>query len=120
MTGDIDFLLSNSPANQQKIRDALTNFGFASTLPPTGEPIVTEDRVLMLGRAPYRIDLLAKITGVSFSEAYDSRLVIEMDGLDVPVISPAMLLQNKRATGREKDAADARELEAWLSSKQNE
>ena len=49
----------------------------------------------MLGRPPLRIDILTKIDGVSFEEVESTRLFIELEGLQVPVISPQMLLLNK-------------------------
>lgn len=72
---------------------------------PSG-PLFNED-VIMLGRAPYRIDLLTKVDGVTFAEAWESREYEVMDGLRVPFISRALLLKNELSTGRAKDQLDA-------------
>jgi hypothetical protein len=60
----------------------------------------------MLGRAPNRIDLLTKIDGVTFEEAWNSREYEVMDSLRVPYISRQLLLKNKQSTGRAKDQLD--------------
>ncbi|MEN9796580.1 MAG: hypothetical protein RL653_276 [Pseudomonadota bacterium] len=67
--------------------------------------------VLEVGVAPVRIDLLTDIDGVTFDEAWDRRTVRALDGLEIPVLSVADLLRNKRATGRLQDLADVEALE---------
>ena len=115
-TGDIDFMVSIDPANQQKLRNVLVEFGFGSTLPPDNELLVDQEKILMLGRAPFRIDLLGGIDGVTFAEVEASCRHILIDELSVPVISPELLLKNKLASGRPKDLADAEALRQWLFS----
>jgi len=63
-----------------------------------------------LGVAPNRIDILTFISGVSFEEAWSSRLVGEIGGLSVPFISREMLKRNKAASGRTQDLADLEHL----------
>jgi hypothetical protein len=115
-TGDIDFFVSSDEKNQSELRSTLKQFGFGSVLPPSNELLMKKDQVLMLGRSPFRIDLLVSIDGVSFEEVENSCRIIPLDGLEVPVISPGMLLKNKQSTGRTKDLVDAEELEKWLAS----
>ena len=57
-----------------------------------------------------RIDLVTKITGVSFEEAWSGRVAATLDGLPVPILGRDALLKNKRATGRAKDQADVEAL----------
>lgn len=47
-----------------------------------------------------------------FNEAYPDRLIAEVDGVRVPLISRQDLLKNKKAAGPPQDLADA----AWLES----
>jgi hypothetical protein len=115
-TGDIDFYVSNTQENESKLRKVLEAFGFGSTLPPNSTRLLVDGKVLMLGRAPFRIDILTAIDGVSFDEVEFTSRTIEIDSLLVRVISPEMLLRNKQASGRPKDVADAIELENWLRS----
>ena len=109
-TGDIDFFVAISDENEQLIRKVLTAFGFNESLPDSSKPILVSGKILMLGRPPLRIDILTKIDGVSFDEVESTCLILDLEGLQVPVISPQMLLRNKESTGRAKDAADAFEL----------
>jgi len=115
-TGDIDFLVDLDPENEARVRQTLTDFGFGSTLPPENQKLLEDGKVIMLGRAPLRIDILTRIDGVAFAEVYETSRNVEMDGLTVPVISPWTLLKNKQAAGRPKDLPDIIELEAWLRS----
>ncbi len=117
-TGDIDFFVADSAEQDEKIRHVLTEFGFGSTLPPGPDRVLTKGKVLMLGRAPFRIDLLTQIDGVVFDEVEATCRSFHLDDLPVPVISPEMLLRNKEASSRPKDLADAHELRTWL--KRNE
>jgi hypothetical protein len=66
----------------------------------------------MLGRLPYRIDLLTRIDGVSFREAWRGRLEIDIGGQELPVIGRRELIKNKLRAGRPKDLADLVMLEA--------
>ena len=113
-TGDIDFLVASDIENEACLRQTLAEFGFGSTLPPEPQRLLEIGKVIMLGRAPLRIDILTKIDGVEFAEVYETRRHVELDALTVPVISPEALLKNKRAVGRPKDLVDVIELEAWL------
>lgn len=66
----------------------------------------TADYVDML-----RIDLITRISGVEFEEAWASRIVTTIGDLEIPVIGRGPLLVNKRASGRDKDLVDVRLLE---------
>lgn len=78
------------------------------------QTLLVDGKVLMLGRSPFRIDILTKIDGVTYDEVEASCEKIRIDELWVPVISPQMLLRNKEASGRPKDLLDANELRIWL------
>lgn len=107
-------MVATDADNEARIRQTLVDFGFGSTLPDRNHPVLEHGKVIILGRAPLRIDILTTIDGVEFEEVYGTSRSIELDGLTVPVISPATLLKNKRAAGRPKDLLDILELEAWL------
>ncbi len=67
-------------------------------------------KVIQLGYKPNRIDLMTSITGVTFDEAWQTRVAGELDALPVEFIGLAAMLRNKDATGRGKDRIDAEEL----------
>lgn len=68
------------------------------------------DRVVQLGRAPKRIDLLTSIDGVEFDACWSRRILIELGGRKVPFLARADLLANKRAAARLQDLADVEVL----------
>lgn len=68
--------------------------------------------MFQIGVSPRRIDILASISGVEFRDAWDTRDTVMLDGLTIPVIGRALLIQNKRAVGRTRDLADIEALEA--------
>ena len=66
----------------------------------------TPDRIIQLGVAPYRIDVITSISGVTFDEAWAERVPGEIEGLPVAFLSLRLYRTNKLASGRPKDLAD--------------
>ncbi|HJX28941.1 MAG TPA: DUF6036 family nucleotidyltransferase [Thermoanaerobaculia bacterium] len=110
LTEDVDLLIRPTLENGSRILRALDLFGFGS-IGLTAEDFTAPDRMIQLGRAPNRIDLLTQIWGLSFEEAWASRVPAELDSLEVFVIGREELIRNKRATARPQDLADAEKLE---------
>ena len=108
-TGDLDLWVRPTPDNARRVLAALRAFG-APLEGVTTADFETPDRILQLGVAPRRIDLLTGITGVTFDEAWPRRKEIEIAGHRVPVIGRDDLVRNKRATGRTRDRADLEAL----------
>jgi hypothetical protein len=104
-TADLDIFVEASPTNARRIRDVLEAFGFGSVAPSI-EELAKPARVFMLGRAPHRIDILTKISGVGFEEAYRARVRVASDAGRLNVIGRKHLIANKRASGRPKDLQD--------------
>jgi predicted nucleotidyltransferase len=69
-------------------------------------------RFLLVGDSPRRIDIVTRISGVDFEDAYANKEDVSIEGLQVPVISLEDLIANKRASGRTQDLADVEKLEA--------
>jgi hypothetical protein len=76
------------------------------------EDFHSPDIVFRMGYPPIQVDILTSISGVSFDEAWPSRVIQEVDGISVPVIGRHEQIKNKRAAGRPKDQLDA----DWLES----
>ena len=104
-TADLDVFVEKSNVNAERILRAIGEFGFGG-VGLTPEDFTHKDQIVQLGVAPNRIDILTTLTGVSFDEAWSSREMANIAGLTVPVISRALLKQNKLATGRPQDLAD--------------
>jgi hypothetical protein len=108
-TGDLDLWVRPTGDNARRVYAALQQFG--APLHDLGVADLTSpDLVFQIGVAPARIDILTSISGVSFEEAWASRIAVPIDELEVPVIGRECLKQNKRAAGRPRDLADLSEL----------
>ena len=113
-TGDIDIFLRNSAENADRVIEALRDFG-APLNKISSEDFTSNDNVVQIGVEPRRIDLMTRISGVTFDEAWKNKLLVSVDDLDVFVLSRADLLKNKSAADRSKDKGDI----AWLTENQD-
>jgi hypothetical protein len=108
-TGDFDIWVGATPDNAPRVLAAIGEW-LGTTAGITVELLDHPGTMFQFGAAPWRIDLLTKIDGVAFEEAWPRRLSVQVDGIEIPVIGRADLEANKAATRRPKDAADL----AWL------
>ncbi len=108
-TGDIDILVRPDSENAHRILTALNNFGFGS-VGLTIEDFVNPDKVVQLGVAPVRIDIITSITGVSWEEAASGRVQGKYGDVPVHFLGQDQFIANKRALGRKKDLADIEAL----------
>ena len=109
-THDLDVFVQPTKANARRLVAALGDFGFGAA-GVTVDDFTTSDRVVQLGVAPVRIDILTGIAGVSFAEAWRGRLTTRLNDLELPVLGLAEYVKNKKAAGRPKDTADLALLE---------
>jgi hypothetical protein len=109
-TGDLDLFIRRDAANADRLIRVLEQFGFGS-VGLSREDFLQEDFVVQLGVEPNRLDLLTGISGVTFEEAWRTRVAGTLHGLPVWFINRNLLIQNKRASGRDQDLADIRLLE---------
>lgn len=118
-TKDIDFFIWASPENATSLLRALNRFG-APIKDLSVNDFASEGTVLQIGAGPRRIDILTRIDGVKFAEAYARRMTVRIEELDVPVISREDLIANKRASGRTQDLADVERLTRSLRSRDDD
>jgi hypothetical protein len=109
-TGDLDLWINPTENNASRVMSALAEFG-APMSSLSAHDLSTPGMVFQIGLPPYRIDLLTAIDGVNFAQAFENRVRIAVESIEVPVIGRKDLLANKRATGRPKDRLDADWLE---------
>lgn len=109
-TGDLDIWVRPTVENARRVWAALESFG-APLSQLTQIDLQQAGNVFQIGVAPYRIDVLTRITGVEFDDAWRSHIQIELDGHLIPVIGKAELIRNKRMLGRLKDLGDVETLE---------
>ena len=110
-TKDLDVFIKADEENSKAVFAALADYGA-----PLGgmTPADFNDKptsVFQMGVQPGRVDILQGIAGVSFDEAWESRVEKLLDGqTPAHVISREHLIQNKLAVGRFQDLADVEKL----------
>lgn len=110
-TGDIDFFIAISATNADRMVKVFNRFGLNQ--PDINSALFMEPgKILRIGAEPMRLEVLNQISGVTFTECYENRRELLIDGLTVNFVGYVELLKNKRAAGRDKDLADASELQA--------
>jgi hypothetical protein len=111
MTKDLDLFIRSDPENAKAVFRALAQFG--APLEGMTEADFVDGTIFQIGQEPDRIDILQRIDGVSFDEAWANRIEGAVDG-EVPasVISRDDLIRNKLASGREQDLLDVKKLRA--------
>ena len=116
LTGDVDFFYDRESGNVERLYAALSEF-WGGKVPGlnNSDELLAKDVVVQFGRPPNRIDLLSRIDGVSFEDAWTSRKEVEIDGIkratSALFIGMDSLIDNKRAVGRPKDLEDLAYLE---------
>lgn len=111
-TGDIDLFIDPNLSNTERVFSALLAFGApVESHGVTAQDLSVPGTVYQIGLPPRRIDILNQINGVTFEEAWNSRVEHHIGEISVNVIGRTALIKNKRATGREKDLLDIRYLE---------
>jgi hypothetical protein len=104
-TGDLDILVRPDSDNAHRILRALDDFGFGS-LDLKVEDFTNPDRVIQIGVAPLRIDIVSSLTGVSWEEVARGRVAGHYGDIDVFYLGREQFILNKRTLGRKKDLAD--------------
>jgi hypothetical protein len=108
-TGDIDLFVRPARDNAKRILDALDEFGFGS-LDLSEKDFTTPGQVIQLGVPPVRIDIITRVSGVSWEKANLDKVPGQYDQTLVFFIGREDFITNKKATGRKKDAADIEAL----------
>jgi hypothetical protein len=109
-TKDLDIWVRPSVENARRVLVALARFG-APMANLSVDDFSAPDMILQLGFPPYRIDIITKISGVDFDEAWPHRIQADFGGAMHPVIGKREFIRNKRAAGRPQDLVDAEHIE---------
>ena len=103
-TGDFDVWVRPHEPNARATIQALADFGFP-TIDVTSKDIQS-GKVIQLGVAPVRIDILSDLSGVTADEIWDTKAPGRLGPHTVFFIGRETFVKNKRAAGRKKDQAD--------------
>jgi hypothetical protein len=110
-TKHLDVWVEASADNAPKVIAALVAFG-APLMGLTAVDLESPGVGLQIGREPLRVDVLTRISGPTFAEAWPTRIEAQFaEDVRCPVIGLESLLANKRAAGRPQDLADVAALE---------
>ncbi len=116
-TKDFDVWVDASEPNAPKVLAALLDFG-APLMGLTLDDLKVPGAGLQVGIEPGRVDILTKISGITFDEAWPTHVEnVFAEGVRAPVIGFEALLTNKRASGRPQDLADVSALEKLSKSR---
>ncbi len=109
-TVDLDIWILADSENAKKVYRAVAEFGApVSEMKP--EEFAEYGMIFQIGVAPCRVDIISKISGVSYADAVTRAVPKTIDGVNVRIISLEDLIANKKASGRAKDLADVEVLE---------
>ena len=109
-TVDLDIWILADSENTKKVYGAVAEFGApVSEMKP--EEFAEYGMIFQIGVAPCRVDIISKISGVSYADAVTRAVPKTIDGIPVRIISLDDLIANKKASGRAKDLADVEVLE---------
>ena len=111
VTGDMDIWVDRTKENYQKLLLAFFQFKM-----PVFD--MTEDNflnhedwdVFKFGRKPVAIDIMTKVKGLEFKEAFDLSTIFDVENLKVRTIHISSLIESKKAAGRFKDLDDIEQL----------
>ncbi|MDA8141454.1 MAG: hypothetical protein M0036_22655 [Desulfobacteraceae bacterium] len=118
-TMDIDIWVMPSPRNADAVLRALKRFG-APLHNLTKDDLQVDGTIFQIGVAPRRIDIITTATGLEFEKTYQRSISMILEGIEVHIPSLEDMIQNKRASGRTKDLADAEALEFLKSTSGNQ
>lgn len=107
-TTDLDILIEKTPENAAAVLAALgaVGYGFAQEWRPAE---ILARPITVIGDDP-AVDIFTVAVGVRYAAAAERSLVVEVDGVPIPVLHIDDLIASKR-TGRLQDAADIEVLE---------
>lgn len=112
-TDDMNIFVRPTAENAARVYAALERFGASlSAHALTAHHFTAEGSAYRFGVAPLKVEVLMKISGVTFDEAFVGAQRLDVAGRAISYIGHAALVQNKRAAGRYKDLADVEALES--------
>ena len=111
VTGDLDIWVNRTKENYSRLVKAFSQFGM-SVFDMSEEKFldVESANVFSFGRPPVSIDILTRLKGVEFDNAFSRAMQFDENGLIVRFIHLNNLIEAKKASGRYKDLDDIEKL----------
>jgi hypothetical protein len=108
-TGDLDIWVDPTPENASSVIRALSEFG-APLADVAAEDFAQPGVVFQMGLPPRRIAVLTELSGLTFAQAWPSRLRAPFGPIDVDYLGRDDFIHNKRYVRRAKDLGDIEAL----------
>jgi hypothetical protein len=110
-TKDLDIFIATDEPNSNAVYRALAAYG--APLDGFTPADFRDESGFQIGQPPARVDILQRISGIRFADAWENRVEGLIDGeVMAPVISKDDLIRNKLEAGRDQDLLDVRVLRA--------
>ncbi len=111
LTKDLDVLIRADKINSEAVYAALAAFGAPVESLAPADFRDSPDSIVQFGMSPNRVDILQSMEGVSFDEAWEDHIDLQIDEtLTAHYVSVDHLIRNKELIGRPGDLADVDEL----------
>lgn len=110
MTADLDIFIRPTVENAEATLQTLLKLGLPLQDREPMDLLLDEEHL----RFPWEgghVDILSSIGEMRFEQVWSGRVDVDVDGVIVPFISKADLIENKKATDRYRDWVDVEELE---------
>jgi len=112
-TKDIDFIVSVNNKNLKKLKDVFNDFKASHV---NIEILKEHKGYIFLGKSPMKIEVISNADGIDINDCYKRKNVIEIDGVNINIISKEDLIKNKKSTNRLIDHSDAELLENFKAN----
>jgi hypothetical protein len=109
VTKDIDIFLNSTLENAQNLLKTLKELGMNTATLTSPEDICATE--ITIFKDFVRLDVLTKVKGIKFNEAWQKKVFLSLDNVDIPAINMDHLIQTKKASGRPEDLKDVEILE---------
>ena len=109
-TKDLGLWVTDDASIVDRVAVALARFGAPAHLVQAFREAGPDD-IVFLGVPPVRIDILRRVDGLAFEDAYQRRVEVSWDGVPASLVGREDLIVNKRASGRPQDLRDVKALE---------
>ncbi len=116
VTSDMDLWIHRTPENAERAVHAIRQFFGDDPEGLVREQLLDPENVTHFGARPFLIEILNRISGADFDQAWARRVRTVYDTVPVNLLGIEDLLLNKRASGRAKDLADLENLPKELPS----
>lgn len=111
VTGNMDIWVNRTKENYLKLAHAFQEFGLPIFDMTESKFLDTDTAdVFSYGRPPVSIDIITKLKGVNFDDAYPQAQVFNEEGLMIRFLHLNNLIEAKKAAGRHKDLDDIEKL----------